>query len=77
MNQSNSKASGFAHGEIMTPWGIQKIDDLTPRNPFPKTCVALKHALKHYVQTEPTKSALSPVIAKRIIRQMENKINAQ
>lgn len=73
MNQSNSKASGFARGEIMTPWGIQKIDDLTPRNPFPKTCVALKH----YVQTEPTKSALSPVIAKRIIRQMENKINAQ
>lgn len=69
---------GYALGEIMTPWGVRKIDELMPRNPLPKTAIWMKTAIpilgipnqNGRVYTE---SVFSPMVAKRIISQMENR----
>lgn len=62
---------GYALGEIMTPWGVRKIDELMPRNPFPKSAVWATHRREIERRMEQPKSVLSPMIAKRIISQME------
>ena len=62
---------GYALGEIMTPWGVRKIDELMPRNPCPKTAIWMTYPREIERRMEPPKSVLSPVIAKRIISQMD------